>query len=497
MKPIVILEMANNHIGSLDHAKQIIKSFYHITRAYSNKIDFVLKYQFRDKENFIHKDFYDSGDKFVERFKSTFLSDSDWNTLITFSKRYFKLACTPFDEISVDKVFEKKFNYLKIASCSITDWPLIEYIAKKLKKQKKKLIASLGSLNEDDITKVTSFFKNRKIDISFFYCVAKYPTKPEELNLSYFSNLREKYGERIMGFSSHEDTDITLSPAIAYAAGARIFEKHVGLETKKVKLNAYSVKPNQLKLWLDNLSSAIDIWGSSQSRNKNTAEERKQLDNFKRGIYLKKDLKKSHKINAKDIYYAFPAQKNQVKANDFFKFQEFILKKDLKKNSPLKTENVRTIDSRSPVLKIREKIQRLISISNIILPKNPKLEISHHYGISKFHKFGITMINVINQSYCKKLILMLPGQKHPEQYHNIKKESFFILFGTVQLILDKKKYNLKVGDLITIKKKQIHAFTTNDGAIIEELSTTHIKEDTYYLDKKINANKNRKSFIYL
>ena len=61
----------------------------------------------------------------------------------------------------------------------------------------------------------------------------------------------------------------------------------------------------------------------------------------------------------------------------------------------------------------------------------------------------------------------------------------------------KKKYNLKVGDLITIKKKQIHAFTTNDGAIIEELSTTHIKEDTYYLDKKINANKNRKSFIYL
>ena len=107
------------------------------------------------------------------------------------------------------------------------------------------------------------------------------------------------------------------------------------------------------------------------------------------------------------------------------------------------------------------------------------------------------MISVINQSYCKKLILMLPGQKHPEQYHKIKQESFFILHGTVQLILNKKKYNLKTGDLITIQKKNIHAFSSKNGAIIEELSTTSIKEDSYYLDKKITANKSRKSFIYL
>lgn len=497
MKPIVILEMANNHMGSLSHAKKIIKSFYKITKVYSSKIDFVLKYQFRDKENFIHKDFYNSNDKFIERFKSTFLSDSDWNSLISFSRKYFKLACTPFDEVSVDKVFEKKFDFLKIASCSITDWPLIECIEKKYKKQKKKIIASLGGLDENDIIKVTSFFQNRKIDVSFLYCVAKYPTKPGELNLSFFSRLREKYGKRILGFSSHEDTDITLSPAIAYSAGARIFEKHVGFETKKVKLNAYSVKPNELKLWLDNLSSAIEIWGSPQSRNKSLKEERKQLDNFKRGIYFKKDLKKSTKIKNKDIYYAFPAQKNQFKANDFFNTKEFILKKEIKKDAPMMVNNIHSIDNYSPLLKIREKIQQLINDSGIILPKNPRLEISHHYGISKFYKFGITMISVINQSYCKKLILMLPGQKHPEQYHKIKQESFFILHGTVQLILNKKKYNLKTGDLITIQKKNIHAFSSKNGAIIEELSTTSIKEDSYYLDKKITANKNRKSFIYL
>ena len=45
--------------------------------------------------------------------------------------------------------------------------------------------------------------------------------------------------------------------------------------------------------------------------------------------------------------------------------------------------------------------------------------------------------------------------------------------------------------------KQIHKFSSKKGAIIEELSTTSIKSDSYYLDEKINNNKDRKTFIYL
>ena len=92
---------------------------------------------------------------------------------------------------------------------------------------------------------------------------------------------------------------------------------------------------------------------------------------------------------------------------------------------------------------------------------------------------------------------MLPGQKHPAQFHKTKEESFFILFGTVKLLLNKKKHYLKTGDLKTIKKGQVHFFSTTKGAIIEELSTTSIKSDSYYLDKKIIENEKRKSFIYL
>ena len=62
--------------------------------------------------------------------------------------------------------------------------------------------------------------------------------------------------------------------------------------------------------------------------------------------------------------------------------------------------------------------------ARILLKPDQKFEISHHYGLKNFYKYGITMINVINHSYCKKLIIMLPGQKHPEQFHKKKEEMF-------------------------------------------------------------------------
>ena len=72
MKTLVILEMANNHMGDISHAKKIIKKFSYITKKFSDKIDFALKFQYRDRETFIHESYKHSEDKYVKRFQSTF-----------------------------------------------------------------------------------------------------------------------------------------------------------------------------------------------------------------------------------------------------------------------------------------------------------------------------------------------------------------------------------------------------------------------------------------
>ena len=50
---LVILDLANNHFGDVNHAKKIIKLFGKVVKT--NKIKAALKFQFRDLKNFIQE----------------------------------------------------------------------------------------------------------------------------------------------------------------------------------------------------------------------------------------------------------------------------------------------------------------------------------------------------------------------------------------------------------------------------------------------------------
>ena len=50
------------------------------------------------------------------------------------------------------------------------------------------------------------------------------------------------------------------------------------------------------------------------------------------------------------------------------------------------------------------------------------------------------------------------------------------------------------GDLINIDGCW-HGFVSTEGAVIEEISSTHYLDDSYYTDMIINENKNRKTLL--
>ena len=54
---LFVLEMSNNHQGNLERGLKIISSFTKVVRF--NNIKAAIKLQFRDINNFIHKDFRD------------------------------------------------------------------------------------------------------------------------------------------------------------------------------------------------------------------------------------------------------------------------------------------------------------------------------------------------------------------------------------------------------------------------------------------------------
>ena len=75
-KDLFVLDIANNHQGSLTHGKKIIDK--HSVELKKKNVKAGFKFQFRNLETFIHKDFKGSKDtKHISRFESTELSDRD------------------------------------------------------------------------------------------------------------------------------------------------------------------------------------------------------------------------------------------------------------------------------------------------------------------------------------------------------------------------------------------------------------------------------------
>ena len=146
--PLIVLEVANNH-GDVEHGLKIIQEFSSISKNFSNDFNFAIKFQYRDLDTFIHKDYIDSDIKYVRRFLETKLKLEEWKTLIDKVRQENLLTmCTPFDEVSVDNVVKDKFEILKIASASIDDWPLIEKIGKS---SHENIIASVGGASIEKI----------------------------------------------------------------------------------------------------------------------------------------------------------------------------------------------------------------------------------------------------------------------------------------------------------------------------------------------------------
>jgi sialic acid synthase SpsE len=103
MKPLVIFEMANNHMGDIAHGTDIIKAFADTVAPYRSTFDFAFKLQYRDLDTFIRPDYKGRNDiKYVKRFEETRLSDADFRHLVAAMRTNgFLAVCTPFDEISV------------------------------------------------------------------------------------------------------------------------------------------------------------------------------------------------------------------------------------------------------------------------------------------------------------------------------------------------------------------------------------------------------------
>ncbi|MBN2198355.1 MAG: N-acetylneuraminate synthase family protein [Candidatus Aminicenantes bacterium] len=484
---LFVLDMANNHQGSLEHGLDIVRAVGEKVRAQGVKA--ALKFQYRDLDTFIHPDFTDSKEyKHIPRFLGTRLRPEDFLELAREVRaRGMITMCTPFDEASVDLILEHDLDIIKIASCSSQDWPLLEKIAS----ADKPVICSTGGLVTRELDNLVSFFRHRKVPFALMHCVSVYPTPLKDMSLDRIDFLRSRYPFLKIGFSTHEDPDNLEVVKIAVAKHAAILERHVGLETETVKLNAYSSRPEQLEKWFQAAKEAAVA--CDFVRDRILPEERTALDSLKRGVYARRPLKKGEPIGREDIFFAMPLQPEQMESG---KYKEGLLSysrtprhiafaadRDYAAGEPIRDQEMKDVSA--IVFELIHDVKGLLYESRVVIGPEFKVELSHHYGIENIREVGAVIIDVVNREYCKKLIVQVPGQYHPEHYHKKKEETFQVLYGDLIVHYNGEEKILRPGDQILVERGARHDFTTRTGVVVEEISTTHVRNDSYYLDDKV------------
>jgi N-acetylneuraminate synthase len=334
---LFVLEMANNHWGSVERGLKIIDGFSKIVRF--NNVRASIKLQFRDVHNFVHKDFKDRTDiRYIKKTLDTRLSKEELGVLVDAIRQAGCIpSATPFDEASVDLCEEFDLPVIKLASSDVNDWFLIERIAK----TKKPVLASSGGSSLKDLDDLVTFFDNRNIPLGLNHCVSLYPTQQVDLELNQIDYLRNRYPQNTIGLSTHEYEDWESSLTIAYAKGARTFERHIDIEDGGIAVSPYCSLPHQIDTWFKTFRKAKRMCGNpGVAKRRCPPEEVKYLDALVRGVYAKRDLKKGESLSDEDVYLAIPLQKGQLSCREIMRGQTLLA--DLPKDQPMMIDSVDT-----------------------------------------------------------------------------------------------------------------------------------------------------------
>lgn len=344
---LFVLELANNHWGSLQRGKNIVKAFSRVVR--NNNVKAAIKLQFRDVDTFVHKNFKNDGknnnlldlpkrSRYIQKTSRTKLSYENFSELISYIRKQNCIPmATPFDEKSVDLCVDLDLPIIKVASSDINDWILVNKIAS----TKKPVIISTGGANEKQIDDVVLFFEHRDVPLAINHCVSKYPSEDDELELNQIDYLKNRYPGHIIGLSTHEYHDWSSSMLVSYGKGARTWERHIDIpyteKDEQKEVSPYCSLPHQIDEWFKAYNKAVIICGNTDNERRLIDEkEINYLTALYRGLYLKRDIKIGENVTLDDLYSAVPFQKEiqQLSSRNFIE-KDTIANKNLKKDDPL------------------------------------------------------------------------------------------------------------------------------------------------------------------
>lgn len=262
-KTLIIAEAGVNHNGSLEIAKQLVRT------AKECGAD-IVKFQTAKLDSLVskHAEMADYQKKNTgkeesqkEMLRKLLLSYEDFLTLADYCKEVgIQFLSTPFDIESIHFLNPMQ-DIWKVPSGEITNYPYLVEIAK----TGKKVIISTGMAEMDEIEAAVRVLReNGTKDLTILHCTTEYPAPLDDVNLRVMQTLKEKFGCPV-GYSDHTK-GIAVSLA-ASALGAEVIEKHFTLDRNmEGPDHKASLEPDELKALVDGVREIERALGNGEKK---------------------------------------------------------------------------------------------------------------------------------------------------------------------------------------------------------------------------------------
>jgi sialic acid synthase SpsE len=256
----VIAEAGLNHNGSIEIARKLIDV------AAVAGVDAV-KFQKRTVSKLAVKAVLDAPDERFPEFGKTYreirehleFSADEYIELKRYAEsKGLDFMVTAFDTDAYDFLEAVGVERFKLASHSLTNIELLEYMANK----GKPTVLSTGMADLEEIDRAVEIFRSRKAPLALMHCVSAYPTPLHECNLAMVEVLKQRY-QLITGYSGHE---IGYLPSVmAVALGAQLIERHYTLSKSMTGFDhKMSLEPDELIAMVREIRAVKGIVGTGR-----------------------------------------------------------------------------------------------------------------------------------------------------------------------------------------------------------------------------------------
>ena len=328
--PFVIAEMSGNHNQSLERALEIVE-------AAAKMGAHALKIQTYTPDTMTldldEREFHISDPKSLWAGTSLYKLYGEAYTPWEWHKPIFDRArelgmiafSTPFDDTAVDFLESLDVPCYKIASFENTDLPLIRRVAA----TGKPLIISTGmaSIAELDDT-VRAAREAGCRDLILLKCTSTYPATAQNTNILTIPHLRELFDCEV-GLSDHT-MGVGVSVA-SVALGATVVEKHFTLNRADGGVDStFSMEPAEMaQLVLE----TERVWQALGQVSYGPTEAEKQSIQFRRSLYVVKDLKAGEVLTRENVRAIRPGLGLPTKFYDVLLGKKIV--SDVKRGTPV------------------------------------------------------------------------------------------------------------------------------------------------------------------